>query len=82
MPTTPNIQVRNSLMYLLALQSQVHPTSWLISSNTSTSEDKPAQERWCCCIAPGRQHFQIQKLLHSWLGCACYGGCLFLSQRH
>lgn len=54
MPTTPNIQVRNSLMDLLALQPQVHPISWLTFCNTSTSEDETAQERWCCCIVSGR----------------------------
>lgn len=50
--------VRNSLMYLLALQLQAHPISWLTFSNTCTSEDKTAQERWCC-IVPGR-HWKDQ----------------------
>lgn len=60
MPRTPNIQVRNSLMYLLALQLQAHPISWLTFSNTCTLEDKTAQERWCCCcIVPGR-HWKDQ----------------------
>lgn len=43
MPTIPNIQVRNSLMYLLALQPPLHPISWLTFSNTSTSEDEIAR---------------------------------------